>query len=130
MGALCEELDVTAWTATNVLGLDAEAAPPDEGWPKYRVSPEAIFGERIALEAAPALVLFPGVAQGERGSRATPVSSGDALARLAPDILLTERTAVAAHLSALGALVEASRCFDVAVGANADETAELVGSLL
>jgi hypothetical protein len=130
VGALCEELDVTAWTAANVLGLDAAATPADEGWPKYRVSPETIFGDRIAIEAAPALVLFPNVAQGERGSRAMPVPSGDALGRLAPDILLTNRAAVSAHLSALGALAEASRCFELTVGSNADETADLVCSLL
>jgi hypothetical protein len=129
VGALCEELDLTTWTAETVLGLAVDE-PLEPGWPKHRVQPQAIFGNRLADDAAPGLVLFPRRSDDEPDPAATPISSGEALGRLAPDILLTDRALVAGHLAALGALVEASDCFEVAVGTDAQATARLVRSLL
>jgi hypothetical protein len=128
VAALCEELDLTEWTIAALPELASAAGPLEPGWPKFRVSPSGVFDDSVGIEATPGLILFPRRDPEQPAARAHPVPRGEALARLAPDILLTDRAAVAAHLSAVGKLVDESRCYELIVGAPA-ETAELVRSL-
>ena len=63
-------------------------------------------------------------------SELTPLSAGEALLELAPNVLLTEPRSSQAHLDALAELVAASECFRLATGTDLEEAARRVGGLL
>ena len=83
-------------------------------------------GSPVAWECAPAVLVFPQVA-GVPESELTPLSAGEALLELAPNVLLTEPRSSQAHLDALAELVAASECFRLATGTDLVET---LGGLL
>lgn len=128
LSALYEELDLTEWTVSSVDSLRTVARPPTHGWPKYRVDPADVFGDVHRREVLPGLVLFPR-ADSREHAHVRPLPAPGALTRLAPDILLTDRAAVSAHLAAVGRLVDASRCYELFVG-SPTETAALVQTLI
>jgi hypothetical protein len=125
---LCEELDLTPWSAAALpeLGIDVELEP---GWAKHRVRPSEVFGNRISRSAAPSILLFPRIEAAGAVPRATALTAGEALVRLAPDMLLTDRLTVEQHFAALNKLVEASRSYEVAVGDDLDAALTMVESL-
>jgi hypothetical protein len=103
--------------------------PARAGWRKRQVRAERAYGTPVAWECAPAVLVFPRVA-GVRMSELTPLSAGEALLELAPNVLLTEPRSSQAHLDALAELVAASECWRLATGTDLEEAARLVGGLL
>lgn len=127
LGALCEELDVTPWTASLIPQL-AGAATPEPNWLKTRVLPEEVFAS-TARDARPGLILFPRRDHAHATPGARPVGHEEAATRLAPDILLTDRRCVGDHLAAIARMVEASRVYDVYVTPDLDAVVRVVESL-
>ncbi len=99
------------------------------GWRKRQVRVERAYGAPVVWECAPAVLVFPQVA-GVRHSELEPLSPGEALLELAPNVLLTEPRSSQAHLDTLAALVAASRCFRLATGTDLEEAVRIVGGLL
>jgi hypothetical protein len=128
VSALHEELDVTAWAAEALpeLGITGEPAP---GWAKHAIDPEAIFGDTIAEEGEPALILFPSRAD-RSGPQAHPLTPAEALLRVVPDVLLTHRDAVEGHLSAIRELVESASSYELRVPLDPREACATVEGLL
>ncbi len=128
--AFPDEFDLTDQTVSffpELKALAGEARPA--GWRKRQVRVEEAYGAPVAWECAPAVLVFPRVA-GVRHSELEPLSAGEALLELAPNVLLTEPRSSQAHLDALAALVEASECFRLATGTDLDEAVRAVGGLL
>jgi hypothetical protein len=99
------------------------------GWRKRQVRVERAYGAPVVWECAPAVLVFPRVA-GVRQSELTPLSPGEALLELAPNVLLTEPRSSQAHLDSLAELVTASRCFRLATGTDLEEAVRIVEDLL
>ncbi|MGH2935183.1 MAG: hypothetical protein ACRDL2_11830 [Gaiellaceae bacterium] len=92
---------------------DVQAALPSE------------LGFAIAGPAAtPAAIVFPVIGSGP--TTAEPLSSGHALLRLAPDVLLTERHAAQAHLDVLGDLVRDLPAYQLELGPDLEAAVETV----
>jgi hypothetical protein len=128
--AFPDEIDVTDETARLFPELHAlldEA--PSPGWPKRRLLPEATFDVRFVGECRPGVIVFPRVA-GTARSAITPMSRGEALVALAPNVLLTEPRTAQAHLDALARLVEASECYRLETGRDLDALPAMLGRLL
>jgi len=75
------------------------------------------------------VLVFPRVA-GAPESELTPLSPGEALLELAPNVLLTEARSSQGHLDALAELVERSACYRLATGTDLEAAVELLGGLL
>jgi hypothetical protein len=128
--AFPDEIDVTDDTAALLPELrHLLAAPAQRGWPKRRLIPESVYDVRFVAGCRPGVVVFPRVARAER-SVLSPMSRGEALIALAPNVLLTEPRAAQAHLDALARLVEESDCYALATGRDLDALPDLLGALL
>lgn len=99
------------------------------GWRKRQVRAEELYGAPVVWECRPAVLVFPRVS-GERESALTPLSPGEALLELAPNVLLTEARSSQAHLDVLAELVERSDCYRLATGTDLGGAVELLGALL
>ena len=128
--AFPDEFDLTDQTVSFFPELAPLLEDPQAaGWRKRQVRVERTYGAPVVWECAPAVLVFPQVA-GVPRSELTPLSAGEALLELAPNVLLTEPRSSQAHLDALAELVAASRCFRLATGTDLEEAARLVGGLL
>ncbi|MDQ6841613.1 MAG: hypothetical protein M3025_04215, partial [Actinomycetota bacterium] len=87
----------------------------EPGWPKHRLLPETLYDMPIAWDCAPAVLVFPRVADGLE-SHAEPMSRDAALVELLSNVPLTDRTSSQAHLDALAELVRASECLRLFTG--------------
>jgi hypothetical protein len=123
-----DEVDVTEETAGWFAGLDEALVRREGPWPKHRLWIEDLPGASIAPDCVPGLLLLPEVS-GEPRSRVEPVSAGEALVAITPNVLLTDPAASQAHLDALAALVRASRCHRLLVGRDFDDLPALVREL-
>jgi hypothetical protein len=99
------------------------------GWRKRQVRTEELYGAPVVWECRPAVLVFPRVS-GERQSALSPLSPGEALLELAPNVLLTEARSSQAHLDVLAELVERSDCYRLATGTDLGGAVELLGALL
>ncbi|MDX6484330.1 MAG: hypothetical protein QOE95_2101, partial [Gaiellaceae bacterium] len=99
------------------------------GWRKRQVRAEELYGAPVVWEGRPAVLVVPRVS-GERASALTPLSPGEALLELAPNVLLTEARSSQAHLDVLAELVERSDCYRLATGTDLQGAVELLGALL
>jgi hypothetical protein len=128
--AFPDEFDLTDQTVSFFPELSSLAGEPRlAGWRKRQVRVEEAYGAPVVWECAPAVLVFPRVA-GARHSELEPLSAGEALLELAPNVLLTEPRSSQAHLDALAELVAASRCFRLATGTDLEEAVGIVGDLL
>ena len=128
--AFPDEFDLTDQTVELFPDLaPALGEPRLAGWRKRQVRVERAYGTPVVWECAPAVLVFPRVA-GVRHSELTPLSPGEALLELAPNVLLTEPRSSQAHLDALAELVAASACFRLATGTDLEEAVRIVGELL
>jgi hypothetical protein len=128
--AFPDEFDLTDRTVSffpELAPLLGEA--PRAGWRKRQVRVERAYGAPVVWECEPALLVFPRVT-GTPGSELTPLSPGEALLELAPNVLLTEGRSSQAHLDALAELVERSACHRLAAGTDLAAAVELLGELL
>lgn len=80
--------------------------------------------EREVLEAAPRALIFPRVAHQAR-SVLHPISPAEALLRLAPDILLTNREVCEKHLQVLRDLTQRTPAFRMDTGTDLEELTQL-----
>lgn len=128
--AFPDEFDLTDQTVALFPDLAPRlGGPSPAGWRKRQVRVERAYGTPVVWECAPAVLVFPRVA-GVRHSELAPLSPGEALLELAPNVLLTEPRSSQAHLDALAELVAASECFRLATGTDLEEAARVVGELL
>jgi len=123
-----DEVDVTDATT----GLLPELGyllgrPKPPGALKHRLRAEEVFGQPVSTGRATALV-FPEVTSAV-GSVLTPMAEEEALLRLAPDVLLTERTASQAHLDALGRLAGNCPAYRLETGRDLNRVVYLVRDL-
>lgn len=128
--AFPDEIDATDATLAMFPELDAlRLEQPRPGWPKRQLWPEVIYGSPPVLEALPAVVVFPHVADIDR-STLDPMDRNQALLSIVPNVLLTRPDASQAHLDRLAGLVSASDCYRLAAGHDINEIAGLLVSLL
>lgn len=99
------------------------------GFPKRLHRYEALFGRAPLMACIPRVIVFPEVAA-DAPSAVEPLDAGDALVRLAPDVLLTEERATRAHIDAIGALLKQTRCYTLRSGRDIHNAASLVRALL
>lgn len=128
--AFPDEFDLTEQTLAffpELTALFGEA--PRAGWRKRQVRAERAYGAPVVWEGAPAVLVFPRVA-GVQTSELEPLSPGEALLELAPNVLLTEARSSQAHLDALAELVERSDCYRLATGTDLESAVGLLGELL
>lgn len=100
-----------------------------EGWRKRQLRADEVYAAEVVWECEPGVLVFPRVA-GTAGSALEPLDPGEALFELAPNVLLTEPRSSQAHLDALAALVQASRCYRLATGRDLDGAVRLLRGLL
>jgi hypothetical protein len=128
--AFPDECDLTEQTVALFPDLASElGGPRPAGWRKRQLRVERAYGAPVVWECAPAVLVFPRVA-GVRHSEIAPLSPGEALLELAPNVLLTEPRSSQAHLDALAELVAASDCWRLATGTDLEEAVRIVGGLL
>jgi hypothetical protein len=123
-----DEIDVTDETASWFPELAGALTERTGRWPKHRLRPGDLPGARLAGDCVPGLLLLPEVTS-EPHSRTEPLSAGEALVAVTPNVLVTEPASTQAHLDALAALVRASRCRRLLVGRDFDELPALVREL-
>ncbi|HEY0510690.1 MAG TPA: hypothetical protein VGH73_02220 [Thermoanaerobaculia bacterium] len=128
--AFPDELDLTDQTVAffpELAALLGHSRP--EGWRKRQVRVEHAYGAPVVWECDPAALVFPRVT-GLPASELIPLSRGEALLELAPNILLTEARSSQGHLDALAALVEGSECYRLEAGTDLDASVELLREIL
>ena len=106
--------------------LDALAA---DGFPKPLGLVEELFGTPGLQACEPCAIVFPEVVR-HRPSELSPLDPGEAIVRLAPDVLLTEPGATQAHLRAIAALLDQVRCYALRSGTDLGRAAELIRGLI
>jgi hypothetical protein len=107
----------------------ATLGQPAEGFPKRLHRYETLFGRVPATACIPRILVFPEV-RPDAASAVTSLDGGEALLRLAPDVLLTDERATRSHFDAIGALLAQSRCYVVRSGHDIEHAAALVRALL
>jgi hypothetical protein len=101
---------------------------PAEGFPKWLHRFEDLFARAPVPSCEPRVIVFPEIAK--LPSEITQLDGGEALLRLAPDVLLTHAEATEAHVAAIGALLEQVRCYAVRSGSDLERAADLVRALV
>jgi hypothetical protein len=99
------------------------------GWRKRQVRVEHAYGAAVVWESDPGVLVFPRVS-GRPASELIPLSRGEALLELAPNVLLTEARSSQAHLDALAELAEKSDCYRLETGTDLDEAVATLEGLL
>ena len=110
-----EQLDVSPEAAAWFEELRGLGDVPADGWPKHRVHVDEALGARLGAAAAPAALVFPAIAGGER-SRLEPLSAAEALVELAPNVLLTDPAMAQRHLDVLGELARTTPVYRLFAG--------------
>ena len=105
------------------------AGPPADGFPKRLHRIEDVFARAPLTSCVPRALVFPEVRAG-RPSALAPLAAGEALVRLAPDVLLTEPRATQAHLAAIGDMLAQVSCYTLRSGADIERAAQLVAELV
>lgn len=127
--AFPDEIDITPQTLGMFPDLSERLTEEARsGWNKLQL-PAAILRSGMAWESEPAALVFPTIA-GSVTSRLLPLTPGEALLELAPNVILTDRASSQAHLSALGALVNRCDCYRLMAGTDLKAAAKLLGSVL
>jgi hypothetical protein len=123
-----DEFDLTDETVRRFATLrHLDGRPTWGGRPKHQVRADEL-GARIELECAPRLLLFPQITDADHCS-VEPLSAGEALIELAPNVLLTEARSSQAHLDALGALVRSVPTHRLLLGRGLDDVVATVAEL-
>ena len=126
-----EQIDVSPESASWFEELRALGDVPADGWPKHRLHVDEVLGARVADAGAPAALVFPSIAGGER-SRLEPLSAAAALVELAPNVLLTDPAMAQRHLDVLGELARTTPVYRLFAGTDLEravvELRALVGA--
>lgn len=113
--AFPEEIDLTDETAQLFPELHSILTESAQGRRKKQVSSKMVYGAMPVLQCEPAVLVFPQVS-GCATSVLRCMDRGEALLKLAPDVLLTEPHASQRHLDALAALVKKCDCYRLETG--------------
>jgi hypothetical protein len=124
-----DTVGVSVHASTSFPDLHAHLGEPSDGFPKRLSRIEDLVGARAIPECNPQAVVFPDVTHTEY-SEIRIVDPGDALIRLAPDVLLTEAAATQAHLAAIAALLDQVRCYTLRSGTDLERAANVVTGVL
>jgi hypothetical protein len=118
--AFPEEVDVSDQTAGFFPELSfLLRSPKRRGWRKRQIHPIQVYGAKVALEARPAAVVIPRIAEAET-SVVTRMDPDEALLEMVPNVLLTEASSCRAHLDALRELVTSTPCYRLETGRDFD----------
>jgi hypothetical protein len=121
-----DTIGLSAFAAERFPELRERAAEaPARGFPKRLARIEDLVGRPAVLRCIPRAVVFPSVAS-DQASVIGRLDPGEALLRLAPDVLLTEPYGTQAHLDAIGALLRQVSCFAVTSGADLERAASMI----
>jgi hypothetical protein len=126
--AFPDALGVTEGTRRMFPELSAPDGQSVTGFPKRLRRVEDVWDVAMPDRCRAELLLFPEIVPGASGL--VPLPPGDALLRLTPDVLLTQRAASQEHLRAVGALLEQVSCYRILSGPQLDATARVVRDLL
>ncbi len=128
--AFPDVIDVTDNTMRFFPELANRVQPPKGlGWVKHQLRFESVYRSCIDWSCAPAVLVFPTVAQAAT-SRLISMEKDDALLELAPNVLLTEAASSQQHLDRLATLVKTCSCYRLAVGRDFDEIPQLLRRLI
>jgi hypothetical protein len=103
--------------------------PKHPGWPKWSVQADELYSAATVLECEPAALLITRVASSIE-SRLAPIRADEALIELAPNVLLTDAGAAAAHFAALGQLARGCPAYRLDAGRDFDSLATRLRDLL
>jgi len=128
--AFPDEFDLTDQTVSffpELATLLGDSRPA--GWRKRQVRVEHAYGAAVVWESDPGVLVFPRVS-GRPTSELIPLSRGEALLELVPNVLLTEARSSQAHLDALAELTERSDCYRLETGTDLEEAVATLEELL
>ena len=130
MLAFPDEIDVTYETCRMFPELSfLTDLPKRAGSRKWQVHAEEVYGSNTSWECRPSVIVFPRV--GDLGkSVLRPMSSGEALLELAPNILLTGSISTQAHFDVLAELVRKTECYSLETGRDFDALPALIRDLV
>jgi hypothetical protein len=127
--AFPDEVDVTEHTVLLLPWLEEHVSDLPPGWPKWPLRPEELGGPPSSLVAPPAALVFPQVT-GNQVTSCEPLDAQAALDELLPNLLLTARDVVQAHVAALWALASSVPCYRVHTGRDPAEAAARVRAVV
>jgi hypothetical protein len=122
-----EQPDLTDDTAA-MLALDGSAAASAD-WPKRRVDVRRAAPNGLQLRSIPRWLVFPEVDTHRELSVLEPMQPAEAVAELAPNVLLTSTRTTQLHLDALSRLAESTTSHRLRAGRDLAATCGLLGDL-
>lgn len=126
---LPEDVDVTDQTLRFFPELDfVQRSPKAEGFPKWQVRANEVYGTKIVRRARPSAIVFPRIA-GKEFSTVREIEPGEAFFEMVPNVLLTGSRCCQAHLDALTDLVKQTPCYRLETGLDFDRIPELFREL-
>lgn len=127
---LPEDVDVTDKTIGFFQELDfLLSSRKADGFPKWQVRAEEVYGTKVVREARPGAIVFPRIS-GNPSSAIRQIEPDEALFEMAPNVLLTEPKSCQAHLNALADLVKQTPCYRLETGRDFDHIPHLFRELL
>jgi hypothetical protein len=127
---LPEDVDVTDKTIGFFSELDfLLSSRKADGFPKWQVRAEEVYGTKIEREARPGAIVFPRIS-GNPTSAIRQIEPDEALFEMVPNVLLTEPRSCQAHLNALADLVKHTPCYRLETGRDFDHIPHLFRELL
>jgi hypothetical protein len=124
-----DAIGITHRTAAWFTDADHAVPVPDDGFPKPLRRIEQLHNGLTLADCVPRAIVFPSVID-EARSWIAPLDPGEALLRLAPDVLLTEPQATQSHLEVFGELLDQVDCFEYGSGPDLEHADALVRSAL
>jgi hypothetical protein len=125
--AFPEQLDITEHTAA-MLGLDGCSAR-SSGWSKRRLDVALAAPNGLELRSIPRWLLFPEIDPLAEASVLEAMEPAEAVAELAPNVLLTSTTETQRHLDALARLAASTTSHRLRVGRDLAATCALLDEL-
>ena len=113
--AFPDEVDLTDASVERIPGLSVGGLRRYTGGHKWAVRPEDLASAPLATRLQPRLLVIPRVAHAPT-TTLTPLSAGEALVRLVPTLLATERETHRAGMAALARLTQQCRCVRMDTG--------------
>jgi hypothetical protein len=127
---LPEDVDVTDQTVGFFSELDfLLQSPKAEGFPKWQVRAEEVYGTAVVREARPCAIVFPRIS-GKGISILTEIEPDEAFLEIVPNVLLTGSRCCQAHLDALTEVVKQTPCYRLETGRDFDRIPHLFRELL
>jgi hypothetical protein len=123
--AFPDQLDLSETTLQWFPRLSPESGSPDHPALKRSFSLTQVSERPLVLESAPRFLFFPRISEKER-TTLVPMSKSEAFMELVPNVWMTNRAVMQAHLGILQELTRRCSCFRIETGHDFDRQAGLI----